>query len=238
MAVGGNRFGQGVGPRPAARGPDWQPPLLLSWDGQSWRRQTIPDDRVSATAGTDLDDIWLVGRDILHCTGRGFERHSPAAGVTLHAVCASSRQDAWAVGNRGLALHWDGRSLDPVAHAGGRRFVRRVVRRSGRCVGRGGPGDHLAMGRRHLAADPDGDQQPAVWNPSAGPPGCGRPAGGASSCAGREGGVGQRAGQPMRISGLTSRRPTVRHVHADGLARRHRNNLVPLRADPGRRLGF
>jgi hypothetical protein len=125
------------------------PAFLIVWDGQKWRREVTPHPTLIATAGTDLDDIWLLGDVILRWDGKSFRDHTPAGGAGLFSICANARDDAWAVGAKGSAFHWDGRSWTPRPTGGTADLM---------SVWCGGAGDVWAAGARGTVF---------VWNGSA-----------------------------------------------------------------------
>jgi hypothetical protein len=106
-------------------------PLIMHWDGRSWRRVPVPsianESSLLAVSGTSPDDVWAVGSwtQSLHHTGEALILHwngkkwrlARSAGSfkvsQLIAVSARSATDTWAVGDSGnngaLLLHWNGR---------------------------------------------------------------------------------------------------------------------------------
>jgi hypothetical protein len=149
-------------------------PLLLHWDGTSWRRQPLPWaypglalDKVVATGPSSVWVISSGAQDSLrprieHWNGRSwrlvyepFGSNDPLAGFT-----ATAGNDAWAVGSYGLggntvvknshalAAHWNGRHWQ----------IRRVPNPPGGSnsavlidVAAAGPGNVWALGlRQHL----------------------------------------------------------------------------------------
>jgi hypothetical protein len=103
-------------------------PVIVHWDGRSWRRVPSPNIPGSARynlAGIDLtgvsavaaDDVWAVSRiATAHWDGTRWRivasprgRLNPIA--ALSAVAAIAPRDAWAVGNvlyETVAAHWNG----------------------------------------------------------------------------------------------------------------------------------
>ena len=103
-------------------------PVIVHWDGRSWRRVPSPNFPGSARynlAGIDLtgvsavaaDDVWAVSRmATAHWDGTRWRivasprgRLNPIA--ALSAVAAIAPRDAWAVGNvlyETVAAHWNG----------------------------------------------------------------------------------------------------------------------------------
>jgi len=101
-------------------------PLILQWDGQQWRRDTVP--AVAASAGlygvsaVSSTDAWAVGATegghdlILHWDGTMWSQvNRPAADgyFALNTVSASGPNDLWIAGSADylpVVLHWDGQS--------------------------------------------------------------------------------------------------------------------------------
>lgn len=85
--------------------------VLRTWDGQRWEEREAPR-WYFATAGTSLDDIWLVGDTVAHWDGHAFRDFGRLAETgEPRAACANGRDDVWFVGQEGLILHWDGRAF-------------------------------------------------------------------------------------------------------------------------------
>jgi hypothetical protein len=116
-------------------------PLIVHWDGSSWRRVPAPTEpgggQLSSIAGTSADNLWAVGTwyfnvqhpnepMIMHWNGKNWRVVHFAAGTKLgglNSVTALSASDAWAVGNAGpkngaLILHWNGSSWKRVRTPG------------------------------------------------------------------------------------------------------------------------
>lgn len=112
----------GSGPRDlwAAGGSD-----VARWDGDSWREASTAVARhsfLSAVHGTSGADVWAVGDGVVLHRDRDGAWAKPQCGAPPGkcggvAVFAVSRDDAWAVGYDGSALHWDGARWDPVKTA-------------------------------------------------------------------------------------------------------------------------
>jgi hypothetical protein len=105
-------------------------PLILRWDGASWRSQTsvAESGKLAAVSALSANDAWAVGfytdssgitRPLaLHWDGRRWTRSSVSAGASrfasLGGVYARASNDVWAVGNAlsgryvTLIAHWDG----------------------------------------------------------------------------------------------------------------------------------
>ncbi|HKP52692.1 MAG TPA: redoxin family protein [Chloroflexia bacterium] len=131
--------------------------LIMQWDGKNWRNVPSPNvggekmhNRLLGVSGVASDDVWAVGYYansesldyynaseslILHWDGnewKAVQDFETGAGPSqLHAVVAISRNDAWAVGHRGvvidpskpdpaspaetLILHWNGQKWSQVS---------------------------------------------------------------------------------------------------------------------------
>jgi hypothetical protein len=103
-------------------------PIILHWDGRSWRRVPSPNIPGSARynlAGIELtgvsavsaDDVWAVSRiATAHWDGTRWRIVASPRGrlntiAALSAVAAIAPRDAWAVGNvlyETVAAHWNG----------------------------------------------------------------------------------------------------------------------------------
>lgn len=103
---------------------------LLHFDGEAWDAWTpiSPNHHLNAVWATADDDVWAVGYRhdvrgggaieetgaILHGDGRTWRAPFPSiaavgtSSIHLHDVWASARDDAWAVGDHGTAVHFDG----------------------------------------------------------------------------------------------------------------------------------
>jgi hypothetical protein len=124
--------------------------LIEHWNGRAWRIMPTPDpggaaadNEIDGIAATSTSSAWAVGQywngsnwhtQILRWNGRSWKRVTcpNPGGVAgrniLDAVAATSRTNAWAVGDysagstdRTLILHWNGRAWRQVAspHPGG-----------------------------------------------------------------------------------------------------------------------
>jgi hypothetical protein len=107
--------------------------LTEHWDGTAWDRVRGPSSNESFLRAVDAvatDDVWAVGYErrqgsypltlIQHWDGAAWSTvtspNQPQGSNFLYGVTASSRDEAWAVGNyqdqsflpHTLALHWDG----------------------------------------------------------------------------------------------------------------------------------
>jgi len=113
-------------------------PLIVHWNGSSWRRvppPAIPNPHgfgeLESVAGTATDDIWAVGVTmsragyqplIMHWNGQRWRLLHLVARqpYTLQSVTATSARDAWAVGGLSghvggaVLLHWNGRTWSQV----------------------------------------------------------------------------------------------------------------------------
>lgn len=106
----------GTGPRDV-----WTPSgsMPTHFDGTQWvRAPAIASTAVRAVHGTAKDDVWMVGWDGSHKDNRGSIRHFDGGTWTpsklpphtplLWGVHAAARDEAYAVGNDGEALVFDG----------------------------------------------------------------------------------------------------------------------------------
>jgi hypothetical protein len=101
--------------------------LIEHWDGKNWSVAVLqpPGTQLLGVAARSASDVWAVGwiavvpeqhTLVEHWNGqRWVVVPSPSTGgyETLHAVCAISHNDAWAVGdgisiNSYILMHWDG----------------------------------------------------------------------------------------------------------------------------------
>ncbi len=106
-------------------------PLLLHWNGTSWKRSAIPADKgsfdISALAADSAKDAWAIetegGHDVIfHWNGQAWKRSAvpaigPAGTTHFRAVTAISSKNAWVVGDarsRTLVLHWNGQQWKRV----------------------------------------------------------------------------------------------------------------------------
>lgn len=112
-------------------------PLIMHWDGTSWRRVPAPSEPVGGVLrgiSGSPDDVWAVGTwggtlrnpgnkpMIIHWNGKRWQIARLATGIkigNLYAVSARSASDAWAVGDTGpkggaLLMHWNGRDWQQV----------------------------------------------------------------------------------------------------------------------------
>lgn len=109
-----------------------QEPLILHWDGTSWRRtatQTFPHGgMLLSVSGRSPDDLWAAGFVsvpgkrfssplIEHWDGRRWRHVHFAADIKatyLFSISVQSATDVWAVGRAGFngiaMLHWNGRA--------------------------------------------------------------------------------------------------------------------------------
>lgn len=91
---------------------------IYHWNGESW---TLSADKLDANDegrvlgrledvwGTGPKDVWAVGSAIFHWNGDAWLRTlSGKRTKHLRGVWAGSRDNAWAVGDEGTALRWDG----------------------------------------------------------------------------------------------------------------------------------
>jgi hypothetical protein len=103
---------------------------LLRWNGAAWRKEGLPfDDQVPGVNGASVSalwsapsngDLWAIGAEKV---GPGFDGYplvlrrgaghwdklpTPQAEGYLLAVWGDRDDNVWAVGTKGLILHWDG----------------------------------------------------------------------------------------------------------------------------------
>lgn len=107
---------------------------IQHWDGSSWSIVPHPDPggaNFTSVSGPAGNDVWAVGWYrfesywplIEHWDGvrwRVIAPYNAGAGPTLSGVAATSRNNAWAVGDnysRLLTLHWDGSRWDSIPGA-------------------------------------------------------------------------------------------------------------------------
>jgi hypothetical protein len=121
-------------------------PVVVHWDGSSWRRASLPplhaDGYLNDVLALSRNDVWAVGQVgdllgsdgrplVLHWDGRRwrrFDMHSVVHSESdLRALAAVSPDDIWAVGGNyldrdiqdygGLVVHWDGHRWREIAAA-------------------------------------------------------------------------------------------------------------------------
>lgn len=118
-------------------------PLILRWNGHTWRRLPSPDPAagglLSDVTVVSARDAWAVGSTtalsplILRWNGTAWKRIPANASGTLLGVAATSAQDAWAVGQAGsrkpttLILHWNGIAWAKVPNPAGPAIAERVT---------------------------------------------------------------------------------------------------------------
>jgi hypothetical protein len=80
------------------------------WDGSAWSpRDTGSDFSVTSLWGSGPQDIWAANGGLLRYAGTSWTSvTAPTGGKTVRAVAGSDKDAVFAVGNGGLALHWDG----------------------------------------------------------------------------------------------------------------------------------
>jgi hypothetical protein len=179
--------------------------LVGHWDGSSWTQVPSPSpgpnfNMLSAVSARSSTDVWAVGNYnpssasrgqretlILHWDGsRWSQVPSPSPGPRksfLSGVTATSRNDAWAVGNfhpairsasaDTLALHWDGTTWSqvPSPSPGGTRWdgLAAVAATSSRHAWAVGAFRGSTKGRQTLNERWNGTQWTQVFSPNPGP---------------------------------------------------------------------
>lgn len=98
---------------------------IATWDGNVWSVAAVPaSGRVRALHGTAADDVWAVGEIAegarktalaLHFDGKEWKRTALAAEQPLSTVYVRSRQEAYAAGEQGTLVKWDGSAWQLVA---------------------------------------------------------------------------------------------------------------------------
>lgn len=95
---------------------------VLHFDGHTWTREPTPtDENLWGVWGARPDALWAVGGSgragseatLLHRDGTGWQRVTPPELErpnvrALFKVWGSGEDDVYAVGQRGVVLHWDG----------------------------------------------------------------------------------------------------------------------------------
>lgn len=129
--------------------------VIFHFDGHSWERQSVPAPvPVHSLWGRSRDNLWAVGwmglilhfdgqewRQVQGCEVDGAGKYSSAAVNTpLFAITGIEDGRAWAVGDRGTILHFDGQ--DWGAETSGTRIHLRAVTAlpDGRVLAAGGDG--------------------------------------------------------------------------------------------------
>mgnify|MGYP003471667891 CR=1 FL=1 len=83
--------------------------IMMRWDGDA--RALISSGSSAnrlALAGSGPKDVWVVGDEVLHDQGSGWQVVQPGTPRALYDVAAVAAGDAWAVGTGGTVLHWKG----------------------------------------------------------------------------------------------------------------------------------
>ena len=109
--------------------------VVLRREGDAWQSDLVPPVKVSARGTSHLrypdvrsitavgDSFWAVGGDVSTGTGavyrgrgRGWtlEHQVSEKGAPLNAVWGSGPEDVWAVGDRGLVVHYNGKEWTRV----------------------------------------------------------------------------------------------------------------------------
>jgi hypothetical protein len=92
-------------------------PLVLSWTGETWREEPLPDlpaaASLSGVSATAPDDVWAVGNSagrplVLHYDGTTWHTITTPAITWAKAVAAVRDDDVHVVGTGRDALHYDG----------------------------------------------------------------------------------------------------------------------------------
>ncbi|MDX2019386.1 MAG: hypothetical protein SF187_04035 [Deltaproteobacteria bacterium] len=83
---------------------------LLTWrGGKQWKAHALAGTQLVKTAGTALNDIWLISDNasVLHFDGKNAVPAALPENLYPMDVCVNARDDAWIAGLNGMA-HWDG----------------------------------------------------------------------------------------------------------------------------------
>lgn len=93
---------------------------ILRWNGSTWQAMETElrlVDAVTDLWGSGADDVWATvsprsatGPNLLHFDGVKWSRVDPGIAQPLRGVRGRGRNDVYAVGPKGLVLHWDGSS--------------------------------------------------------------------------------------------------------------------------------
>ncbi len=91
--------------------------------GSPWTRMTVPTADESKTFsgvfGTSPTDVWFAGdNSFLHWDGGSFASYPPPRPDFINAMWGASRDEIWAVGEKGTVLHWSGGPTWSVVDAG------------------------------------------------------------------------------------------------------------------------
>ncbi len=88
---------------------------IAHWDGLSVRGLTgLVSEWGNVVTGTTSKDVWILGGpDALHYDGAAFSRHAPGTDKELHAAHAVDAKLAYAVGDGGTIVKWNGTSWAP-----------------------------------------------------------------------------------------------------------------------------
>lgn len=84
---------------------------ILKWDGASWSMQTVPGSQfVYSVGGSDLQNVWAVGFNgsIYSLKSGTWALQTSGTNLPILKVSSISPSTAWAVGNGGIILRWNG----------------------------------------------------------------------------------------------------------------------------------
>jgi len=97
----------------------------MTYENGSWHRRRLElRGHIADIDGSSWDDIWIVGMVtqtigrrpfLMHFDGKRLQEHTFREGRRLWGVAVRSKQEAYAVGDRGLILRWDGQTWRRVA---------------------------------------------------------------------------------------------------------------------------
>ena len=114
------------------------------WDGTTWANLPLPAydgefNTLAAITASAPNDIWAVGRRVLHWNGTQWQTVAASLGSdgNLSDIAATAPDNVWAVGSfsvawdwtNPLAIHWDGHQWQRVARASPRRPRPQPLRR-------------------------------------------------------------------------------------------------------------
>jgi hypothetical protein len=83
---------------------------LQHWNGTAWTAAATPEGPWYRMGGSGSDDVWAVGANGVTAHLHGGTWTTPATGTTeiIWSIWSSSPTSAWAVGNGGTVLFWNG----------------------------------------------------------------------------------------------------------------------------------
>ena len=98
--------------------------ITLHWDGTSWTAVTLPSPLTYVTfdaiSCSGASDVWMVGRstgygNVAHFDGSTWSMIASGSTANLNAVWATGPAEAWAVGDSGTIVHWNGTAWSTIA---------------------------------------------------------------------------------------------------------------------------